>query len=186
MKRLLLLVITLLSLMAFSTVYSQSENHELSVDKELKEQYPIKLDEISVQVGKHTDFPSGNLEVNAVHYEFTLENLSEEREGTLFVFIKADDELLPLMQKNREKEFNPNSKSFTALSNMIILGSEQKLNLKPKEKSNYFINYEVAEGQDLNAVREKAFNATLIIGNGNPLDIEANEQFQEINLINYK
>ncbi|GAE37702.1 hypothetical protein JCM9157_5021 [Halalkalibacter akibai JCM 9157] len=59
------------------------------------------------------------------------------------------------------------------------------MKLEPQEKSKYSLQYEIGAGQDLNIVKEKALNATLYIGSGNPLELEDNAKFQKINLINY-
>jgi hypothetical protein len=91
-RKILLLSILIISLMAFSTVYSNTTNQEATIENEINEHYPIKLTELSAQVGQHTDFPSGNLPVNVVRYEFVFENISNDIVDTLFVFIKADDE----------------------------------------------------------------------------------------------
>jgi len=166
--------------MAFSTVYSNTTNQVSTHVEKFNHLYPIKLSEISVQTGTQND-----LSASVVNYEFILENVSNEIAETLYVFIKADDELQPMMQKNNEKEYNPESRSFTAFSNLVLVGSEQKLKLEPQEKSKYSLQYEIGAGQDLNIVKEKALNATLYIGSGNPLELEDNAKFQKINLINY-
>jgi len=168
----------------------------------------IELSALTVEVEEYELRDSGNLgndssknnsneeaegykkDVKVLHYNFELLNAGDEVIGTvngdgsnqLIVYMEAHDELLALMAENYWKIEDTEGKAPNLLSNMLGLSAKKQTYLKPNETGQYSLKYEISEGQDLNDVLEKAYNAEIVIKLGDVF--EESELLKRINLKN--